>query len=121
MAAERVVTMGGYNSVCEALSYGVRSLVVPRVRPRREQLVRAEHFAKLGLLEMLHPDELSPAAIGEWLAGESPAAERGGSGEVDFGGLARLPELAQSLCAATDRPQVSVRIHHPASVSHVAQ
>ena len=120
LAAERVVTMGGYNSVCEALSYGVRALVVPRVWPRREQLVRAEHFAKLGLLEMLHPDELSAGAIGEWLGTHLP--ECGGAGEVDFGGLARLPDLASALCAAA-RPHASVRIHHPTttSVSHVAQ
>jgi predicted glycosyltransferase len=117
LAADRVVTMGGYNSVCEALSYGVPALVVPRVRPRREQLVRAEHFAKLGLLEMLHPDDLTPEAIARWLEGEP--LRHSGAGAVDFKGLERLPELAKNLCAVA-RPQVSVSVHHP-SVSHVAQ
>ncbi|MFQ5570088.1 MAG: glycosyltransferase family protein, partial [Rhodothermales bacterium] len=36
--AERVVSMGGYNTVCELLSLGKRALIVPRIRPRREQL-----------------------------------------------------------------------------------
>jgi predicted glycosyltransferase len=32
---------------------------VPRVVPRTEQLIRAEAFAKLGLLRCIRPDELT--------------------------------------------------------------
>ena len=46
----------------------------------------------LGLLDRLHPDRLSPAALGDWLADDSPspAAARD---RVDFDGVARLRQL----------------------------
>ena len=58
-AADVVVSMGGYNSVCELLSLRKLAIVVPRVSPRREQLIRAEVLAKRGVLRMIHPDELT--------------------------------------------------------------
>lgn len=57
-AADVVVSMGGYNSICELLSAGKNALVVPRVTPRREQLIRAELLSERGLLRLLHPDRL---------------------------------------------------------------
>jgi predicted glycosyltransferase len=88
--AERIVTMGGYNTVCEVLRLGKPALVVPRVMPRREQLVRAERFAALGLLDVLHPDDLTPSALGDWLAGPArPPAK----GRLDTDGLDRFAAL----------------------------
>jgi predicted glycosyltransferase len=57
-AADVVVSMCGYNSVCELLSAGKSALVVPRITPRREQLIRAELLSERGLLRLLHPDRL---------------------------------------------------------------
>lgn len=37
--AESIITMGGYNTIYEALSLGKRLLVVPRISPRKEQLL----------------------------------------------------------------------------------
>ncbi|TDR93978.1 glycosyltransferase family protein [Enterovirga rhinocerotis] len=51
--AEAVVAMGGYNTFCEILSLDKRSLIVPRTKPRREQLIRAEEASRLGLVSML--------------------------------------------------------------------
>jgi predicted glycosyltransferase len=77
-AADAVVSMGGYNSVCELLSLQRPALIVPRVRPRTEQLIRAETLSRLGLVRMLHPDDLSPhrlmAEVSAMLA--EPAARR---------------------------------------------
>lgn len=55
-----VVTMGGYNTISEVLQTGVPSLVIPRVRPSAEQLIRANELVVLGLAEMLHPDSITP-------------------------------------------------------------
>ncbi|MBI5709812.1 MAG: glycosyltransferase [Candidatus Eisenbacteria bacterium] len=57
-AADVVVTMGGYNSVMEILSLRRRAVVVPRVVPRTEQLIRAERLAARGLVRLVHPDAL---------------------------------------------------------------
>jgi predicted glycosyltransferase len=65
--AERVIAMGGYNTVGEVLSFEKPLLVVPRVKPRLEQLIRAERMAEQGLLELLHPDDLNPETLGQWL------------------------------------------------------
>ncbi len=54
--ASAVLAMGGYNTFCEILSFDKRALIVPRTEPRREQLIRAERTAALGLLTMLDGD-----------------------------------------------------------------
>ena len=51
-----VVAMGGYNTFCEILSFGKPALIVPRTRPRREQLLRARRAEALGLIRVL-PDK----------------------------------------------------------------
>ncbi len=59
-AADLVVSMAGYNSVCEILSLGQRSLLIPRGHTRAEQRMRAELLAQRGLAHLLPPEELSP-------------------------------------------------------------
>lgn len=54
-----MVAMGGYNTFCEVLSFDKPALIVPRVVPRLEQLIRAEKAAELGLVKVLHPDQLN--------------------------------------------------------------
>src|SRR6266498_159441 len=66
--ADRVIAMGGYNTMCEVLSFEKRALIVPRVRPKPEQWIRAKRMQELGLVGMLHPDQLTPEALAEWLA-----------------------------------------------------
>ncbi len=51
--AECVVTRGGYNSLCELVNLAVPTVVVPRVWPRREQLLRARAFAGRGLVRLV--------------------------------------------------------------------
>jgi predicted glycosyltransferase len=97
--ADRVIAMGGYNTVSEVLSYEKKALIVPRVTPRREQLLRAERLQSLGLLDVLHPDALTPHALTEWLA-SAGAAHAPSRAHVDLGGLTRLPRLAGELLAA---------------------
>ena len=51
--AAGIVAMGGYNTFCEILSLDRPSLIVPRTRPRREQLIRAREAERLGLVRTL--------------------------------------------------------------------
>jgi predicted glycosyltransferase len=59
-AADVVVSMGGYNTLCEILSQGTVPLLIPRETPRREQLIRAEAFHRQGMVEYIPWTELSP-------------------------------------------------------------
>ena len=91
--ADRVITMGGYNSVCEVVSHDKHALIIPRIAPRREQLIRARRLADLGLIEWLDPERLSPAAISEWLERPSPAARV--RHRMDMKGLERAGRYLQ--------------------------
>jgi predicted glycosyltransferase len=62
-AADVVVAMGGYNSVCELLSLGKRALIVPRITPRREQAIRARALSGRGFLRMLEREQLEPERL----------------------------------------------------------
>jgi len=75
-AADLVVCMGGYNTVCEVLTLGKRAIVVPRVRPVKEQWIRAQRMAARGLLRAVHPDGLSARALGGILREELAALEQ---------------------------------------------
>ena len=66
--ASAVVAMGGYNTYCEILSFDKPALIVPRMRPREEQLIRAIRAAELGLIDMLLPGEAAePLRLAEAL------------------------------------------------------
>ncbi len=86
-AASAIITMGGYNSLCEAISAGVPTVVVPRSQPRLEQTIRAGLFSDRGLVSMVAagPD-LATRLARAVLAG----ASRPGAASLDFGGLDRL-------------------------------
>ena len=59
-AADTIVSMGGYNTVCEILSFDKPAVIVPRTKPVKEQLIRAESLDKVCLLKAIHPDLLNP-------------------------------------------------------------
>jgi predicted glycosyltransferase len=91
--AAGVVSLGGYNTFCEVLSLNKRSLIVPRVTPRAEQLLRAQAAQKLGLVQMLHPDELTAESLGEaliQLPEQPPPASHRVPGLLD--GLTRISD-----------------------------
>src|SRR5262245_28052511 len=94
--ADAVIAMGGYNTVSEVLSFEKLALLVPRVKPRQEQLIRVQLLHKLGLVDMLHPDEVSSTALSAWLADGGRARPRVRR-RLDFNGLTRLPELLDAL------------------------
>lgn len=64
-SASVVVSTFGYNTACQILSFRKRAVVVPRMQPNRDELLRARAFDAHGLVEMIHPDALVPALLGE--------------------------------------------------------
>ena len=98
--ARAAVSMGGYNTVCELLAHRVPSLVVPRTAPRREQVVRADRMAELGLLDVLHPGAVTPGRLTGWLRTTHRRPARDAASMVDLDGLARVPRLVRDLVAA---------------------
>ncbi|MEM7169142.1 MAG: glycosyltransferase [Pseudomonadota bacterium] len=59
-----VVSMGGYNTFCELLSFDKPAIIVPRTAPRMEQYIRATRAQDLGLVRVLIDDgERNPLAM----------------------------------------------------------
>jgi predicted glycosyltransferase len=80
-----VVAMAGYNTFCEILSLDKRAILVPRVAPRREQLLRANRAAALGLVRTLGPADLhDPFVMAAALRGltQQPAPSERGAGQM---------------------------------------
>ncbi|MFQ6104964.1 MAG: glycosyltransferase family protein, partial [Candidatus Glassbacteria bacterium] len=91
-AADLVVSMAGYNTVCEILSLGKKAIVVPRVQPRKEQLIRATKFSRMGLLKMIHPSDLSPDTLSEEMTtalSDNPVVTKA-QGAFELGGLMKV-------------------------------
>ena len=66
--ARGVVAMAGYNTVAEITRAGHPAVLVPRVGPSAEQLIRARALADDGAFATIHPAELTPARMADELA-----------------------------------------------------
>ncbi|HXF82189.1 MAG TPA: glycosyltransferase [bacterium] len=62
-AADLVYAMCGYNTTMEIMRSTTPAVLIPRAGPSAEQRTRARLFAERGWMEMVDPDEVSPAAI----------------------------------------------------------
>jgi predicted glycosyltransferase len=90
-----VVSMAGYNTICELLSFRRKAVLVPRVTPVQEQLIRARVLAERGLFRMVTPDALASGALMatvlETLAAPPPEHD------VDLDGLPRIRARVRAL------------------------
>ena len=64
-AADLVISMGGYNTVCEILTQKTPALLIPRETPRKEQLIRAERMHREGLLDFIPWNDVTPQLLRE--------------------------------------------------------
>lgn len=64
-AADVVVSMGGYNTLCEIISQGSISLVIPRETPRKEQIIRARVFRRQNLIDYIPWSDFAPDILWE--------------------------------------------------------
>lgn len=58
-ASDAIVSMAGYNTVCEILSANKPAVLIPRYQPSKEQLIRAQKLDNLGLLTAINPESFS--------------------------------------------------------------
>jgi predicted glycosyltransferase len=109
-SADLVVSMGGYNTVVEALGEGCRLLVVPRPGPSAEQAIRAETFARLGLLAALPAERLSAAVLAEAIQRNLGSISPGvpPSARLPSEGLATVARTLAALAATRFAPVVPV-------------
>ncbi len=63
VAADVVISMGGYNTICEILSNKTPAIIIPRETPRTEQLIRARRLKEEGLLDFIPWKEVTPQLL----------------------------------------------------------
>ncbi|MFT3942629.1 MAG: glycosyltransferase [Ancrocorticia sp.] len=103
--AAAVLSMCGYNTATEILASSTPALIVPRTARRKEQLVRAQALGRADAVDVLRPDQLTPAALTTWLA--SAVTRRVRRDHIDLDGLHTIAPLAASLLKqrSTNRPK----------------
>lgn len=95
-AADAVVSMGGYNSVCEALVHARPLVIVPRATDKKvEQRIRAETLAAHDLARWVHPKDLTGECLAQALDWALQCDRKAHAGRVrevipSFDGAARL-------------------------------
>ncbi|MCA9239593.1 MAG: hypothetical protein KDA37_05315 [Planctomycetales bacterium] len=94
--ADQVVAMGGYNTVCSLIARKKRALLAPRVVPRNEQFIRARRLAELGLVDCLHPQDVTPARLSQWVNEPAPGQDLNRC-DVNMTGLHTIRQLIESL------------------------
>ena len=102
-AADAVLSMAGYNTICEILSLQKRAVVVPRTTPVLEQAIRAESLAQLGAIDTIHPDRLTPQPLARKLLNQldkphPPAVD----GVLNMNGLQNLSRQLMELLPLTE-------------------
>lgn len=80
-AADLLIGMCGYNTVCETLSYGVPLVSIPRSHPSGEQRLRSKAFARLGLLTHLDQEDVNRYSL---LGAASTSLNNGKHGRPPF-------------------------------------
>src|SRR5439155_7497630 len=87
-AADLVVCRAGYNTLCETVALGKRVVAVPL--SRGEQYIRAERFARRGLVRLVPQDGLTPQRLAEAVRQSLGAPPP--SVSIDFDGLRRISD-----------------------------
>lgn len=106
-SATAVVSMGGYNTFCEILSFDKPALIIPRTVPREEQLIRTQRAAELGMVDMLLPedadDPMKMASALKALPGRQRPSER--TSEIKMDGLTSISRIVDELLFDGERQQ----------------
>ncbi len=105
--SQLVIGTAGYNTTTQALRFGQRALLIPRVMHRQEQRVRAERLAAMGLVTCMPPAEVTPARLLEQVRAlladpRAPLAEARASGRIGLDGAERVADFCAGLMVRAD-------------------
>lgn len=100
-AADAIVSMGGYNTICEILSLKKTAVIVPRIKPSKEQLIRAERMAHLGLFKALHPEHLKPQTLMNEVLSQLDQQQFVPAFDLDMNALPRIAHHISMLLSQT--------------------
>jgi len=104
--ADLIVCTGGYNTLCEVMTYGKKAICVPMLAPPNDHLLRSQIFQKLGAVKMLHPKELTADNLGKLINDavddRAELALRGFQNRIPLEGLDKIVERIKLLSGLTE-------------------
>jgi predicted glycosyltransferase len=97
-AADLVVSMGGYNTVCEVLTQRTVSLIIPRETPRKEQLIRAQVLRGRNMVDYISMNSFSPQILRDKLLDllRCPEPYKGAMSRFELTGLDVMSKRLQA-------------------------
>ena len=121
-AADAVVAMGGYNTVCEILSARKPATIIPRFKPSKEQLMRAARISRLGLCKMINPQQLTPNLLVDSLLSNLSVDRLTPTIQLDLNALPRISHYIDQLLSLKIQENKISYIHrtYPESSNLVA-
>lgn len=98
--AELVLATAGYNTTTDLMQHARRAVLVPRVLYRKEQLIRAQRLAELGLVTCLAPAEATPEGMFQAIRAarrDEPLTRARAEGRLFLDGAEHFAEFCASL------------------------
>jgi predicted glycosyltransferase len=94
--ADCLVAMGGYNTTCDILSFGLPAVLMPRVGPSQEQALRAQRLAEWGVATVVGHGSDAEGRLAEAIA---TSLDRGTDARppVALDGLERAIDVLDSI------------------------
>ncbi|OIQ25856.1 glycosyltransferase [uncultured Vibrio sp.] len=91
--ADLVVSMGGYNTICEILSVNKPAIIIPRESPVKEQLIRAKCLSNLGIIDYIRLTELDARLLMENISSKLfPDSPNLYASSIEVQGMVRLEQ-----------------------------
>jgi predicted glycosyltransferase len=86
-AADNIVSMAGYNTVCEILSANKSAVLFPRCQPSKEQLIRAKRLNDLGVVTAIYPENFNQEQLRQDLVNKLDASDKLNKHGLNMDGL----------------------------------
>jgi predicted glycosyltransferase len=107
-SSDLVISTAGYNTVTDVLGYGSRAIFIPRIKFRQEQLLRSERFAGKGVVDMMHPEDVTPDSLYERITDileseERPIVNARRKSMIDIGGAEFVSRFIGELVPAAEK------------------
>ncbi len=106
--SDAVVSMGGYNTMCEIVSFKKPALIIPRVSPRYEQAIRASRWDQLGMIKAMHPTTLTPERLTDRVMEMLYDPQAPDHTQLDMGGLDCIGDRFSSMWSSGGRREAAV-------------
>ncbi len=108
--ASLVVCMGGYNTLCEVARQRTPALVIPRTKPRLEQMIRSKLWADRGAIEVFNPDDLTPPKLANHVSTMWNRNAGATAPDLDLEGSSRVLERFNSIWNREGRHATAVSV-----------